>query len=246
MGSNSENKCQNFNDFLGLPIFYAIRLITSMRKFLRNVIWTSEKAASIARACRKEDDLFQLLVEEKKGDDKNTNSSHDFKTLADVLIQETVRHDLGKKYPGLKDHIFGEESNKFTNTLGESVHVRVCDTQEDTSKLLSKVLDGRQGAADILAKLVHSDISPDDVKIEEGLSKVPDDEDISVDDFGIWIDPIDGTNNYIKGRDERDANNLKTQDIVSKGLPVVTVLIGVSTKYTNRVTMWKNTVNLTY
>ena len=153
----------------------------------------------------------------------------------------------------MKDHIFGEESNKFTNTLGESVHVRVCDTQEDTSKLLSKVLDGRQGAADILAKLVHSDISPDDVKIEEGLSKVPDDEDISVDDFGIWIDPIgktlywrrmlrskdfmwefhlwflDGTNNYIKGRDERDANNLKTQDIVSKGLPVVTVLIGVST-----------------
>ena len=54
---------KNFNDFLGLPIFYAIRLITSMRKFLRNVIWTSEKAASIARACRKEDDLFQLLVE---------------------------------------------------------------------------------------------------------------------------------------------------------------------------------------
>ena len=57
---------------------------------------------------------------------------------------------------------------------------------------------------------------------------------------------LDGTNNYIKGRDERDANNLKTQDIVSKGLPVVTVLIGVSTKYTNRVTMWKNMVNLTY
>ena len=97
----------------------------------------------------------------------------------------------------MKDHIFGEESNKFTNTLGESVHVRVCDTQEDTSKLLSKVLDGRQGAADILAKLVHSDISPEDVKIEEGLSKVPDDEDISVDDFGIWIDPIGTTINPI-------------------------------------------------
>ena len=142
--------------------------------------------------------IFTILpFQEKKGDDKNTNSSHDFKTLADVLIQETVRHDLGIKYPGLKDHIFGEESNKFTNTLGESVHVRVCDTQEDTSKLLSKVLDGRQGAADILAKLVHSDISPEDVKIEEGLSKVPDDEDISVDDFGIWIDPIGTTINQI-------------------------------------------------
>jgi len=204
-----------------------------MRKFLRNVIWSSEKAASIARACRKEDDLFQLLVEEKKGDDKNPKYSHDFKTLADVLIQETVRHDLGKKYPGLKDDIFGEESNKFTNTLGESVQVQVCDTQDDTSKLLSKVLDGRKGAADILAKLVHSDINPGS-DVEESLNKVPDDEeeDINVDDFGIWIDPIDGTNNYIKGQDERDAENLKNTDIVPRGLPVVTVLIGIFSKKT--------------
>ena len=74
--------------------------------------------------------------------------------------------------------------------LGESVQVRVCETQDDTSKLLNKVLDGRQGAADILAKLVHSDISPSDVKIEESLAKVPDEDDINVDDYGIWIDPI--------------------------------------------------------
>ena len=80
------------------------------------------------------------FYQEKKGDDKNPKYSHDFKTLADVLIQETVRHDLGKKYPGLKDDIFGEESNKFTNTLGESVQVQVCDTQDDTSKLLRLVI----------------------------------------------------------------------------------------------------------
>ena len=105
------------------------------------------------------------------------------------MIQETVRHELGLKYPGLKEDIFGEESNKFTNTLGESVQVRVCDTQNDTSKLLSKVLDGRQSAADILAKLVHSDISPTD-DIEESLKKVPDEDDFNIDDYGIWIDPI--------------------------------------------------------
>ena len=81
-----------------------------------------------------------IFYQEKKGDDKNPKYSHDFKTLADVLIQETVRHDLGKKYPGLKDDIFGEESNKFTNTLGESVQVQVCDTQDDTSKLLRLVI----------------------------------------------------------------------------------------------------------
>ena len=34
-----------------------------MRRFLETVIWCSEKAAGLARACRKEKDLFQLLVE---------------------------------------------------------------------------------------------------------------------------------------------------------------------------------------
>ena len=42
----------------------------------------------------------------------------------------------------------------------------------------------------------------------------------------------DGTNNYIKGQDERDAENLKNKDIVPRGLPVVTVLIGVFSKKT--------------
>ena len=110
-----------------------------MRRFLETVVWCSEKAAGLARACRKEKDLFQLLVEvsliidigtsfrnisflhptyiifavnnmnfftqEKIGDQKNAAYSQDFKTLADVLIQETVRHDLGRHYPELKDNI---------------------------------------------------------------------------------------------------------------------------------------------
>lgn len=42
----------------------------------------------------------------------------------------------------------------------------------------------------------------------------------------------DGTNNYIKGKDEIDAQKLQNDDIVSKGLPVVTVLIGVFNKQT--------------
>ena len=104
---------------------------------METVIWCSEKAAGLARACRREKDLFQLLVEvrarmendfyynlniiilftmsiavnffiflkEKTGDEKNAAFSQDFKTLADVLIQETVRHDLGKHYPELMEHI---------------------------------------------------------------------------------------------------------------------------------------------
>ena len=34
-----------------------------MRQFMKSLVYGSEKAACIARACRKENDLFQLLVE---------------------------------------------------------------------------------------------------------------------------------------------------------------------------------------
>lgn len=91
---------------------------------------------------------------------------------------------------------------------------------------MSKVLTGNQGAADILAKLVHSQI-----EISE---KTPDDipEDFKIDDLGIWIDPIDGTNNYIKGTNDEIAMTLNTSDMLKKGLPVVTVLVGVFDKTT--------------
>lgn len=64
---------------------------------LRELIVVSEKAANIARVCLKEKELFQLLVEEKTGSNKNHRFVHDFKTLADVLVQETIRYDLSQK-----------------------------------------------------------------------------------------------------------------------------------------------------
>ena len=48
---------------------------------------------------------MNFFTQEKIGDQKNAAYSQDFKTLADVLIQETVRHDLGRHYPELKDNI---------------------------------------------------------------------------------------------------------------------------------------------
>jgi hypothetical protein len=48
---------------------------------------------------------FFIDFQEKIGEDKNKNSSHDFKTLADVLIQESIRYDMGKEFPELKDSI---------------------------------------------------------------------------------------------------------------------------------------------
>ncbi len=57
----------------------------------------SEKAANLARIIRSEKALFDLLVEEKKGEQKNKRFLRDFKTLGDVLIQEMIRHDIAQK-----------------------------------------------------------------------------------------------------------------------------------------------------
>ena len=98
--------------------------------------------------------MFQLLVEEKTGAEKNAKFDQDFKTLADVLIQETVKNEVGKVFPQLQDNILGEESNKFTNSLGNSLTVEIKETTEGTKELLVKVLDNNETAANLLADQV--------------------------------------------------------------------------------------------
>lgn len=68
---------------------------TPMDSLLRALVRYSEKAASIARALRREDGVFHRLVEEKAEHEKNKRFSKDMKTLADVLIQEGFKHDIG-------------------------------------------------------------------------------------------------------------------------------------------------------
>ena len=65
-----------------------------LRDFLESLVKVSEKAANIARACRSESSLFELLVQEKTGADKNDKFVQDFKTLADVLIQAEIINKL--------------------------------------------------------------------------------------------------------------------------------------------------------
>ena len=49
-----------------------------------------------------------------------------------------MRHDLGRDYPGLAANIRGEESSSFTNTLGETLRIRVCEDAQKTAKLLEQ------------------------------------------------------------------------------------------------------------
>lgn len=66
-----------------------------VKNIMEALVNVSEKAANIARVCRRNEHLFSLLVQEKAPEESNPRFVKDFKTLADVLIQETIRHDIG-------------------------------------------------------------------------------------------------------------------------------------------------------
>lgn len=65
------------------------------KNIIEACVHVSEKAANIARLCREHEHLFPLLIQEKSAEEANPRFVKDFKTLADVLIQETIRHDVG-------------------------------------------------------------------------------------------------------------------------------------------------------
>jgi hypothetical protein len=70
----------------------------SARELVEVLVQASEKAGKIARECRRDTDTLALLTEKKKDLDKGKHHAlTDFKTLADVLIQEMVKQHLLSK-----------------------------------------------------------------------------------------------------------------------------------------------------
>lgn len=67
----------------------------STKELVKNLLIVSEKAARIVRICRQDEHLLSLLIEEKT--DNNLRFTRDFKTLADVLVQEVIKYDIGKQ-----------------------------------------------------------------------------------------------------------------------------------------------------
>lgn len=64
--------------------------------------------------------------------------------------------------------------------------MKVLNSEETTSSLLEKVLNGDSHAAELLAEAVHSEL---DLTVVNTRKDIPDDPAPS-DDFNIWIDPI--------------------------------------------------------
>lgn len=194
-------------------------------RLLSILLKVSEKAANIARACRHNDSLFKLLVQEKSEAEKNPRFFQDFKTLADVLIQETIKHDIGLEFPELVKVVQGEETNTFSNAMGESIVVKVCPTIGETTQLLAKVMSSDIATAELLATEVHKDVQFLDIPM---VAELPLGFDIDIYDLGIWIDPIDSTADYINGGEKVD----EATGVHMSGLRCVTVLIGVYLKST--------------
>ncbi|CAD7084508.1 unnamed protein product [Hermetia illucens] len=189
------------------------------RDFLKTLMNCSEKAANIARKCRADEHLLALLVEEKSADEANPRFIKDFKTLADVLIQETIRYEVGKLFPEMVGNINGEESATFTNTLGESVTIAIGENAQETAACLEKVLNQNKLAAELLAEEVHREVE----YIGSGPTMPMAPSDLNYNKIGIWIDPIDATAEYIAG--ETVFTNFP--GITSTGLDCVTILLGV-------------------
>lgn len=68
-----------------------------VKDLIRDLLNVGEKGANVARIIRSEHTLLELLVQEKIGEQKNERFVQDFKTLADVLVQQIVFHDLSQK-----------------------------------------------------------------------------------------------------------------------------------------------------
>ena len=163
------------------------------KKLLDSIASASEKAARLARAFKLMDSKqFKLLVQEK-GVATTKTEDLDFKTLADVLIQEIIRYSLTEAYPTLGQKIRGEEQMVFTNTLGETVNVEINNCQEKTLGMFKKILPGHGTEAQKLTDIIHSKEDPVSSKdpLGDGVRNLNNiQEDISVDDLGVLIDPI--------------------------------------------------------
>lgn len=91
----------------------------------------------------------------------------------------------------MRDNIFGEESNTFTNSLGECITVQIQASDQETAQLLGKVMGDGQHGAKTLAEEIHKDIDSD-LMWDTG-ADIPEGAVITnYAEVGVWIDPIGG------------------------------------------------------
>ena len=80
------------------------------------------------------------MTQEKGEDCKNPGFVLDYKTLADVLTQETIRQDLVAAFPELPgEMVHGEENGSFKDPQGKTWDLSKKLDQEETTQVLAYV-----------------------------------------------------------------------------------------------------------
>ncbi|XP_050664471.1 inositol polyphosphate 1-phosphatase isoform X1 [Leptidea sinapis] len=185
-----------------------------MANILDTLICASEKAASIARSCCESNCSESLLVVEKGDSEANVRFNKDYKTIADVLAQETAKSFIVSQFPSLLNDVRGEECSEIGGLT-----ISIQDSVEKTTNLLSSLVP--EGMARCMANAAHDEVhSPCDKEY------YPDITTLDYSDLGIWIDPIDATAEFIAGVCGNAAPGF--------GLDCVTVLIGAYLKSTGQ------------
>lgn len=183
------------------------------------VINTSEKAAMVARALRS-GGKRRLSITRKMDLDKGCDKAvADFFTIADVLVQRVVEHELERQLPGIL--VSGEE-DADAQLADSSEPVQVKSTEDETRAALVGHL-GDVNLANKVAAIIHGPVHAADTAAMEAIAG-----ECNYADLGVWIDPIDCTNAYIKGGRGTFINGI----CAKSGLQAVTVLLGVYIKAT--------------
>ncbi|XP_050343473.1 inositol polyphosphate 1-phosphatase [Nymphalis io] len=179
-----------------------------MTHILNVLINASEKAACVAKSCCENSE--KLLVSEKCETEANTRFDKDFKTIADVLAQESAKALIVSHFPDLASHVRGEECSEIGG-----VNIGLLENVDKTSDLLSCLIP--PVAAKRMAEAAHCDINLN-LDVPTSLPE------LDLDNLGIWIDPIDATAEFITG--------VRNEAKMGHGLQNVTVLIGAYLKST--------------
>ena len=136
--------------------------------------------------------------------------------MADLLVQKVLVHELTVALPGAT--IGGEEDTATESCAESGAAIEIGSTATETEALLLEQLDGDETLAKTLAALIHTEMP---LRVPEGeLGGVQGM--VNYSNVGVWIDPIDCTNAFIKGGNGTEERGI----CIGSALPAVTVLIG--------------------
>ena len=126
--------------------------------------------------------------------------------MADFKVQKTLETNLNHFYPALV--LQGEEEKHHIDKHESEVQPHWVDDKLINQDFLNKWHQERKPFLESMAKVYPGEITMPDTPFEKFNTR----------DAVVWIDPLDGTSDYIKGN-----------------LPAVSVLIGLSLNGTSRI-----------